>query len=361
MALKLAIVGTRGIPNTYGGFETLAEYLAKYLSRDFQITVFCSSKDLNTHAAEYSGAKLKYVNVSSHGAAGILYDTISLARAAKENDLILLLAFGAGFALPWLKKYGHKLVVNVGGQDWKREKWSKVEQRLIKAAERNLVKHASVVVSDNIGIQRYMKEEYGRESVLIEYGGDQAIKRPVTQELVEKYPILASDYAFAVSRIQPDNNIDMVLSAFSRAGAIPLMMVGNWEESAYGREIRRRFSGCQNLTLHDAIYDRTILDVLRSNCQLYVHGHSAGGTNPSLVEAMFLGLPVFAYASGFNEFTTEGKAIFFKDEDDLVEKTIGLRNYNLARIGAELERIARVRYRWSLISSKYKQAFLDNR
>jgi glycosyltransferase involved in cell wall biosynthesis len=356
--MKLAIIGTRGIPNNYGGFETLAEYLAFYLSRDIDVTVFCSSRDLPLKPKEYLGAKLQYVPISSHGASGVLYDSISLFQAVRKFDKFLLLGFGCGFLIPFLKKHKDKFIVNFGGLDWKRSKWSRIEQRLIKFSEKNLVRYSRTVIADNIGIQEYIKSEYHKESVLIAYGGDQAKRLPRTKDFEKRYPFLRSEYAFIVTRIQPDNNIEMMLNAFGQADKIPLVIVGNWDNSAYGKDIKRRYHNKENIVLLDAIYDRSILDVLRSNCTVYIHGHSAGGTNPSLVEAMYLGLPVFAFASGYNEFTTENKAVYFKDEKDLSQKLLAMNDYDLSKMGKELKKIAETRYTWDKIASEYKNLFM---
>ena len=120
-----------------------------------------------------------------------------------------------------------------------------------------------------------------------------------------------------------------------------------------------KYNNVKNLILLDAIYDRLQLDVLRSNCTLYIHGHSAGGTNPSLVEAMYLGLPIFAFASGYNEYTTENKAIYFKDANQL---TVLVNNYtmlNLSVLGNEMKGIAEISYRWDSIAGKYRDLFLN--
>ncbi|WP_080903455.1 DUF1972 domain-containing protein [Parabacteroides sp. Marseille-P3160] len=356
--MKIAIVGIQGIPNNYGGFETLTEYLVKYLSRDFEITVYCSSKDIKTKQTTWNGAKLEYIPISSHGAQGIIYDSIALCRACFSNDKILFLGFGGGFVIPLLKKFKPKIILNFGGLDWKRDKWSASAQRMIKIAERNLVKNSSVVIADNIGIQQYIKQEYQIDAPLIAYGGDQAKHLPVTDGMKERYPFLNSRYAFSVARIQPDNNIEMMLEAFSRFPGFPFVIVGNWNVSAFGRSLRNKYAGQKNLFLLDAIYDREILDVLRSNCAVYLHGHSAGGTNPSLCEAMYLGLPVIAYASGYNEYTTQNDAIYFKDKDTLAAIIDQIDSFNLKMIGEKLEKTAREYYRWSEIALKYKRIIL---
>lgn len=356
--MKLAIVGTRGLPNNYGGFETLAEYLVENLAQEIDITVFCSSKDLPEKNHTYKGAQLRYIPITSHGALGIIYDSISLLLALKKYDKILFLGFGGGFIMPFIKKYHKKIILNIGGLDWKRDKWSPRAQKVIKKAEELLVKNCSCIVSDNKGIQDYLKQEYNKESTLIAYGGDQAKKINFTNENILEYPFLKNPYAFIVTRIQSDNNIEMLLSAFKNQTKLPLVIVGNWNNSEYGITIKNKYNNEKNLILLDAIYDREKLDILRSNCTIYIHGHSAGGTNPSLVEAMYLKLPIFAYASGYNENTTFNKAKYFANESELISLINTFESIDMEMMGKDLKELADIHYRWSHIANEYKKLFL---
>ncbi len=129
---------------------------------------------------------------------------------------------------------------------------------------------------------------------------------------------LPEKYAFSVCRIEPENNVHLIADAFARQDAIALVMVGNWNNSEYGRSIRTRYAACDHLYLLDPIYDSGKLKSLRAKAVLYVHGHSAGGTNPSLVEAMHFGKSIFAFDCNFNRATTEGKALFFRDGEELM-------------------------------------------
>ncbi|MEJ7778265.1 MAG: DUF1972 domain-containing protein [Daejeonella sp.] len=356
--IHLAIVGIRGIPNSYGGFETLTEYLVEYLAPHMEITVYCSSKDMDTSLTTYKGANLKYIPLSSHGSIGILYDSIAFAEALIKYDKVLFLGFGGGFVLPFFKKYRSKIILNLGGLDWKRNKWSGFAQAVIKTSERLLVRYSAGLVADNIGIRNYIFDTYNRNSTLIAYGGDQAVKRAPEKDSLEKYAFLQGEYAFSVTRIQEDNNIDMILDAFCSAHRIPLVMVGNWTNSAYGIRTKSKYVGRAGLFLLEAIYDREKLDVLRSNCTVYIHGHSAGGTNPSLVEAMSLGLPVFAFASGYNEFTTENKALYFRDRAELAALVQNYKNSDLGSMGMELQNIAHRLYRWEIVAGQYKKLIM---
>jgi glycosyltransferase involved in cell wall biosynthesis len=358
--MKLAIVGTRGLPNNYGGFETLAEYLVEYLAQDFEITVFCSSIDLPTKLKEFNGAKLAYVPVTSHGALGIIYDSISILQAIRKFDKILILGFGCGFVAPFLKKKRSQLIVNIGGLDWKRDKWSSFAKKVIKKAESHLLQNSGTIISDNKGIQDYIEKEYGLFSTFIAYGGDQVRCIPINIDDSLLYPFLTKKYAFIVTRIQVDNNIEMMLEAFTNQNILPLIIVGNWDNSEYGIGLKKKYLNKTNIVILDAIYDRKKLDLLRSNCYVYIHGHSAGGTNPSLTEAMYLGLPIFAYASGYNENTTFHKAKYFKTQEELTKLIIDNDSIELEKIGRDLKEIANLHYRWGNIAEAYKNVILNS-
>jgi glycosyltransferase involved in cell wall biosynthesis len=359
--LKLAIVGIQGVPNNYGGFETLVENLIKHLPDDFEIVVYCSSTDMKSKCRNFKNARLKYIPITSHGALGILYDSVSLLDAIRSCDKVLILGFGGGFVMPFLKGYQSKIVSNMGGLDWKRNKWSMPARKVIRFAEKLIMKYSGSVVSDNLGIRNYILEEYGKETVRIAYGGDQASDQLITKELSDKYAFLNKDYAFAVARIQPDNNIEMMMNAFSENSPMPIVIVGNWQNSNYGQRIKLKYQDKKNLILLEAIYERNLLDVLRSNCTIYIHGHSAGGTNPSLVDAMYLGLPVFCYASGYNEYTTENVALYFRDAIELARFIDNYKSFDLSGIGRKLKVIADKSYRWKNVVEQYKEIFLENK
>ena len=357
MAKKISVIGTVGIPAKYGGFETLAEYLTKQLADRFDITVFCSSKSYKEKLDSYNNAKLVYLSLNANGVQSVLYDFVSILKSFRSTDAMLILGVSGCIALPLIKPLSKaKIIVNIDGLEWKRAKWSPKAKKFLKFSEKMAVMYADVVIADNKVIQDYVQEEYGKKSELIAYGADHVRKLPLTDEVREKYQFLSDPYAFSVCRIEPENNVHMILEAFAVHGKHPLVFIGNWERSDYGKRLKENYSSFNNLHLLDSIYDQKILDQIRSNCRIYIHGHSAGGTNPSLVEAMQLALPIFAFNIAYNKETTEYQAHYFASADELVE-LIELVKNTLPEIGGHMAEIAACRYSWKTIAEAYAALF----
>lgn len=354
--IKVAIVGTQGVPAQYGGFESLAEnLLGSNCPGDVKYTVFCSGIDMPEKLSEYKGAALRYVPLKANGIQSVPYDIVSMWKCLRGYDVILLLGVSGGLFLPFFHLINKKkLIINIDGQEYKREKWGRFAKWILRISESLAVKYADVVIADNKGIQDYVSEVYHRPSTLIGYGGDHA-KRILTPEYISTvlsdYDLQDVDYALSVCRIEPENNSEIVLDAFSRTDKT-LVYIGNWNHSEFSRTLRERYSRYANIRMLDAIYDLDVLYAMRSNAWLYVHGHSAGGTNPSLVEAMFFGIPIASYDVVYNRETTEHKAYYFKTADDLLEIT-GRTDLE----GAAMKKIANRRYRWSVISKQYSNLY----
>jgi len=160
-----------------------------------------------------------------------------------------------------------------------------------------------------------------------------------------------------VCRIEPENNVHMIVEAFSKQDGLPLVMVGNWKSSEYGRGLQERFAGEPHIYLLDPIYDLGKLYTLRSRALLYVHGHSAGGTNPSLVEAMHFAKPIVAYDCNFNRFTTEDKALFFKDQASLQRLVVEIDSLPLTKVSGDMQAIAKQNYTWDIVAEQYFNLF----
>ncbi len=355
---RIAVIGCVGIPAKYGGFETFAEYLAKELADDFEITIYCSAGAYPEKRESYLGAKLKYIHLNANGIQSILYDIFSMLDACLHKaDVLLILGVGGCLFLPVLRFfwYRKKIITNIDGLEWRRDKWSKSAKKFLKFSEVCAVRYSDCAVGDNKVITDYIKEEYKKDGVLIEYGSSHVNPVAPTRELQEKYPFTKEKYCFCVCRIEPENNIEMILEAFSRRNAV-LAMAGNWNNSEYGRKLFERYSAYKNIHLLHPVYDGTEINYLRGNCHIYVHGHSCGGTNPSLIEAMALGRAIFACDVNFNRETTEGKAIYFSDAADLSEK-IDTDEHVLEQVRIDMAEIAQRRYTWQRIAGLYRNLF----
>lgn len=354
---KIAIIGTVGVPAQYGGFETLVENLTYYLAQDFDMTVYCSSKVYDKKLEMYNNAHLEYLNLNANGVHSILYDIVSLIKA-KDADVLLVLGVSGCTFLPILKIFSKaKIIVNIDGLEWKREKWGKFAKSFLKFSEKIAVRYADAIVTDNKVIQDHVTNTYDKKSTLIAYGADHVEKMSISKELLNQYPFLNERYAFTVCRIEPENNLHIILEAFSEQNRLPLVIIGNWKASKYGQDLLDRYDSVDHMYLLDPIYDQKILNQIRSNTYVYIHGHSAGGTNPSLVEAMFLGLPIFAYGVNYNRETTENSAAYFLNTMELQKLIKKMDDADLKYISEMMSEISDRRYRWSFISDQYAELF----
>ncbi|MBW1293904.1 DUF1972 domain-containing protein [Aquimarina litoralis] len=355
--VKIAVIGTVGVPGIYGGFETLADYLIQNLSNEFDFTVYCSKKKYKDRPKTYHGARLIYLPIEANGKSSILYDIVSIFHALFYADTLLILGVSGAFVLPFVKLFTRKkIITNIDGLEWKRDKWGKYAKKYLKKQEEIAVNYSHEIISDNKGIQDHVSESYNSSSNLIAYGGDHVFYEKLNSDTKTKYN-LPDKYAFKVCRIEPENNIHIILEAFRNTN-LNLVLVGNWNNNLYGTELKNEYTD-DNLYLLDPIYDQKKLNELRSNCWFYIHGHSAGGTNPSLVEAMNLGLAIIAFDVHYNRFTTNNKAVYFKTAQDLKEKLNYIIEHDeIVKIGSKMKSIAKEEYTWPVISKKYKNLFL---
>lgn len=354
---KVAIIGTVGVPASYGGFETLVEnIIGDSASEDIEYTVFCSSKSYQEQMSTYKGARLKYVGLKANGAQSILYDIVSMLRTSNKYDVALVLGVSGCIFLPifrlWFRNH---LIVNIDGLEHRRGKWGKFSKWFLRKSEAVAVKYADVVVADNKGIQDYVTETYHKDSALIAYGGDHVereVSEIVQKKVLSDYGVSSDDFAISVCRIEPENNCHIILDAFSKTNK-KLIYIGNWERSEYGRELKEKYSKYPNINIHKPEYDLDTLYVLRSHAAMYIHGHSAGGTNPSLVEAMFFGKPIVAFDCIYNRATTNNQAYYFGSTNELIE-LLDKTTMN----GEPMKKIANEQYTWKKIASQYENLYI---
>lgn len=358
---KIAIIGTAGVPARYGGFETLVHQLVPQLNERFKLHVYCSTHyyEKEERQASWKKARLHHIPLNANGAQSILYDILSILHALFYADVLVILGVSGGILIPFVKLITRKkIIVNIDGLEWRREKWSYPIRKFLKFSEYLAVKFSDADITDNLAIQRYTAINYHTLSHLIEYGADHTARVKLEKQDYKAYPFLGKPYAFKVARIEPENKIHVVLQAFAKAKSKTLVVVGNWNKSEYGKQLKEQYANVTNIHLLDPIYDQTALDKLRSNCFTYIHGHSAGGTNPSLVEAMHLELPVLCFDVPYNRATTENQSMYFKDSDALVDLLNDLQFEDYRALAHRMGKIAKRRYQWSVIAQKYANLIL---
>lgn len=360
--LRVAVIGTVGVPACYGGFESLVDNLLDFTPPNVEYTVFCSGRKYEKRLESYKGAKLVYLEMDANGKDSIFYDfkSMKLSVVAKADIMLILGVSGCVF-LPYIRRiFKGKIITNIDGLEWRRDKWNLYAKKLLKLSEKMAVKYSDIVIGDNKGITDYIKSEYSKiienkKVELIAYGGDQ-VSRVQDDSLLEKYTFCKKPYAVTVCRIEPENNAHVILESFSKMPDEPLVFVGNWEKSEYGRTLKEKFRACKNIYLLDPIYEPHTVNWLRSNARVYIHGHSAGGTNPSLVEAMNLSLPILAFDCVYNRATTEEKCLYWKTSDDL-QNLMRNKSGKFAEIACEMDKAGKRLYSWERISRQYNALY----
>lgn len=346
--MNISIIGTVGVPACYGGFETLVENLLDENASSNKFTIYCSAKSYDVRPKNYKNADLVYLPLKANGIQSVPYDIWSILHSVfiRKSKKLLILGVSGAICLPIIRLFSKaKIVTNIDGLEWKRDKWGKWAKRFLKFSERLAVKYSDTIVADNKGIADYVTSEYDVKSKVIAYGGDHAIVKTLNG--------FNGDYALALCRIEPENNVELILKSFSNTN-VKLKFIGNWDNSIYGQSLKSHYSEYPNVEIIDPIYDIEALFDIRENCKFYVHGHSAGGTNPSLVEMMHFEKPILAFDCNYNRASTEEKACYFLDDDELVN----LIKSPLDEANAiNMKEIAQRRYTWGIVKQQYLDLF----
>ncbi|MFL2945994.1 MAG: DUF1972 domain-containing protein [Parvibaculales bacterium] len=350
---RIAIIGTVGIPANYGGFETLAENLVRYhheTNNPSVLTVWCSGKGLHDNPSNYLSSSLRYVNLNANGLQSIPYDILSLLQVVfLRYDRVLVLGVSGALFIPFVRLFSKtRIITNIDGIEWRRSKWGLLTKMFLRLSEAVAVSFSHELITDNVAISKYVERQYKVNSHTIAYGGDHALDRseePINFDLPD-------EYSLALCRIEPENNVHMILEGFSNTTK-NLVFIGNWENSDYGMALRAKYDVFYNIRMLNPIYDIKTLYYIRSKASNYIHGHSAGGTNPSLVEMMHFGMPVIAFDCTFNKYSTENCALYFDSAETLNGILSQINKAVSMAIGLKMLEIAKAKYTWKEIGRKY--------
>lgn len=320
-ALRIAILGTKGIPAAYGGFETFAEQLSiRLAARGHRVTVYAEADGAPAGDGTYQGVRVRYRRRPRWGAASVLaYDCFCLWDARHDYDLVYMLGYGAAWACWWPRAFGVPVWINVDGLEWSRSKWGKAARVYLRCMEWVASKVATRLIADAQAIARRFHQtyRYGAPCSYIAYGADLVQLPQADSAVLSGWGLQSHRYALVVARPEPENHILEIIQGFlMHSGDWPLVVVGNVNgDTPYQRQLLRLASS--KVRFIGGVYDAEILKSLRVHATCYLHGHSVGGTNPSLLEALASGNWVIAHDNPFNREVARDAADYFHSPEQL--------------------------------------------
>ena len=358
--MKIAILGTRGIPNNYGGFEQCAEKLSeRWVKKGHSVTVY-SPDEHNYKENEWNGVKIKHIfsKESKFGIFGtFFYDYLCLKDAVKgDYDIVLNLGYVPSALFFRLnRKTKAKFITNMDGLEWKREKWNSILKKFIKFCEKKAVKFSDALVFDNRGIRDYYFSNFNIDGSVIEYGAE--VFNTPDLEVLKKYNVEKHRYFLAIARFEPENNLKTIIDGYLKSKAKePLLLIGN-PGTKFGKSLLKEYGSNSSIRFLGAIYNQGELNTLRMFSKLYFHGHSVGGTNPSLLEAMACGSYIVAHDNVFNRSVLENNGLYFTDSQELAGIINSFDETKREEYAERNKRKIIEFYNWDLIAEKYLNLF----
>ncbi len=356
--MKLAILGTRGVPASYGGFETLAEELGSRLAEaGHEVWVYTRPGFVEPDLREYRGMKLcSLPAIRSKHLETLSHTFLSAIHAANEGfDAVLLCNAANAPMIRILQGRGIPVALNVDGLERNRRKWGTAGRCYYRLCERFAAQMPESVITDAAVIERYYRRAYRRDSTMIPYGAD--LPRPEGREILDQLGLQAGEYLLYVSRFEPENNPDRVAEAFSRSHTgRTLVMLG---DAPYAEDLRQKLRKLKSerILMPGAIYGEGYRELL-FNCRLYIHATEVGGTHPALVEAMGAGRPLLVLDTPENREVASEAARFFRFEAGGMEKALGELledEETLDKLGRAAGSRARTHFSWEAVTRAYEE------
>jgi glycosyltransferase involved in cell wall biosynthesis len=359
--MRIAIIGTRGIPNRYGGFEQFTEYIAPMLvERGYELYVY------NSSAHPYKGTQWKGVNIiakadpeAQMGTIGqFVYDFNCIMDARRRNfDIILQLGYTSSSIWSFCFPRSSWIVTNMDGFEWRRAKYSRPVQWFLKHAEKWAALYSDFLIADSSTMQEYIQEKYKRSADYITYGATVFDKPDETA--LEKFDLTRHSYNMLVARIEPENNIETIIRGCLASDTdAPLLIIGN-HQNKFGRYLTNKYID-KKIIFYGAVYDLETLNQLRYHSRFYFHGHSVGGTNPSLLEAMASQSLIVAHDNVFNRAVLENDAYYFRSSSDITAllNTGPSRMGEATKIESNLQKI-RTKFSWQHVADQLENVFMQ--
>jgi glycosyltransferase involved in cell wall biosynthesis len=362
MKLKIAILGTRGIPNHYGGFEHISEYVSVGLAkRGHAVSVY------NSHNHPYTKDNWNGVNIIHSydpeylvGAAGQFVYDLNCIRDARKRDFDVILIMGYTSSSVWGYLYPEQsaIITNMDGLEWKRSKYSKPVQKFLKYAEKLAVRHSQYYVSDSMVIKSYLARKYDINSRYIPYGADPYTE--IEREQIAPAEALKENYFLLMARMEPENNIETILEGYNNSNSQkPFKVLGD-TSNRFGKFITHKFQNDSRIQFKGSIFDTAKVRALQNNSYLYFHGHSVGGTNPSLLEAMASEALIAAHNNPFNQSVLSTDAFYFSNSGDVKQLIENVQRQEVEKtmVSNNLHKIKHL-FNWESVVDKYEEFALQ--
>lgn len=312
--MKVTIIGTHGVPARYGGFETFAEHLSIACAKE-GIKIRVVNEKANPIFPRPDNVEIVSSSYNKSKSPFRFYeDSIKLAT---DSDVILCCGVGGAFSYKHLRSANVKIITNVDGLEHLRKKYSWWQRQIVYMLQNKATKESDILVADSQEIWGYWTSRFSKyvsKIKAIRYGADTCF--PFAPDVLEKYKIVYREYFLVIARLVPENNIEEIIKSFKKyIGRKKLVIVGALEKTAYVDGLKSVSN--ERVIFTDAIYNKQVLDSLRQGCFIYLHGHTVGGTNPSLLEAMAAKCACLCHDNVFNLEVTEGKQIYFHSPNEL--------------------------------------------
>ena len=378
------IIGSKGIPANYGGFETFVDKLTEgKINKKIKYHVSCLAD--NNKEFEHNGARCFNVNVPNIGPAkAVYYDIAAFKECIKyiknnniSNPIVYVLACRIGPFIGSLKRQlkslGGTLYVNPDGHEWKRAKWNAAIRKYWKVSEKLMVKHADLLICDSKNIEKYIKEDYKQynpKTTFIAYGADteKSKLKNDDEKLLNWYKeknVKSKTYYLVVGRFVPENNYETMISEFMKSNTKKdFVLITNVEQNKFYEELRVKtgFDKDERIKFVGTVYDQELLKKIRENAYGYLHGHEVGGTNPSLLEALATTELNLLLDVGFNREVAEGGAVYWnKEKGNLAELLSNLEVYEEVAVtgyGSNAKKRIEEEYSWKKIIADYEKIFI---
>jgi hypothetical protein len=311
---SMAFIGSVGVPNCYGGFESFLESVAPIIAESGnRVYVTCDYNRYQDHSVKFRGVERIFIKIPANGIWSPIHDFIAFIHSVKIAEVIVVLGVSAGpffIAMRCIAYiFNKKLIVNVDGVEWRRNKYSSLTKFILWTFDLLGQLSANQLIYDNKELRPFIHSVFRNKATCIAYSGDHVLRLPN-----HKKPENLS--ALTICRIEPENNLEMLIEGVLSSLIDSYVIIGNWNSSKFGIELRNKYSKFPKLLMLDPIYDVVRLAEFRESCAIYLHGHSVGGTNPSLVEMLFYDCNLLCFDCEFNRETAGLLADYCNNSSD---------------------------------------------